>query len=44
MTVDEGHFDKNDEFVPDRRINGDELRGGVWVGPAGSVIRIITCD
>jgi hypothetical protein len=44
MSVDEGHFDKNDEFVPDRRINGDDLRGGVWVEPAGSVIRIITCD
>ena len=44
MTVDEGHFGKNEEFVSDLRINGDYLRGGVWVGPAGSVVRIIMCD
>jgi hypothetical protein len=44
MSVDEGHFDKNEEFVADRRINGDDLRGGVWVGPPDSVVRIITCN
>jgi len=44
MTVDEGHFSKNDEFVSDLRVNGDYLRGGVWVGPADCVVRIITCD
>jgi hypothetical protein len=44
LSVDEGHFDQNGEFVPHRRINGDYLRGGVWVGPDDSVMRIITCD
>ena len=44
LSVDEGHFNQNGEFVAHRRINGDYLRGGVWVGPDDTVMRIITCD
>jgi hypothetical protein len=45
VSVDEGHFDKNDEFVIDRRRNGDEIgHRGFWVEPDINVLRIITCD
>jgi hypothetical protein len=44
LSVEEGHFNKKEEFVIDRKINGDALRGGVWVGLDDSVIRILTCD
>jgi len=40
--VDVGHFDKKGKFVSDVRKNGDDMRGGVWVGPDDSVTRIIT--
>jgi hypothetical protein len=43
--VDEGHFEKNDEFVSDRRRNGDEIgHNGLWVEPDIGVLRVITCD
>jgi hypothetical protein len=45
VRVDEGHFDKNDEFVSDRRRNGDEIgHNGLWVEPDIGVLRVITCD
>ena len=44
LSVEEGHFNEKEEFVVDRQINGDALRGGVWVGLDDSVIRILTCD
>ena len=44
LSVEEGHFNGKDEFVVHRQINGDDLRGGVWVGPDDSVMRVITCD
>ncbi len=44
MSVDEGHFDQNGEFVSDRRRNGDSVRGGIWVGSDDGVVRVITCD
>jgi hypothetical protein len=44
ISVDEGHFDQNGEFVIDCRRNGDQLRGGIWVGPNDSVVRVIACD
>ena len=44
ISVEEGHFDKNGKFVIDCRRNGDQLRGGIWVGPNDSVVRVITCD
>ncbi len=42
--VDVGHFDKKGKFISDFRRNGDDMRGGVWVGPDDTVTRIITCD
>ncbi len=42
--VDVGHFDKKGKFVSDFRRNGDDMRGGVWVGPDDTVTRIITYD
>jgi hypothetical protein len=45
VSVDEGHFDKNDQFVIDRRRNGDEIgHRGFWVEPDVQVLRVITCD
>ena len=45
VSVDEGHFGKNDEFVSDRRRNGDEIgHNGLWVEPDIGVLRVMTCD
>jgi len=44
LSVEEGKFNKKGEFVAYRQINGDDLRGGVWVGPDDSARRIVTCD
>ena len=45
VSVDEGHFDKNGEFIAERRRNGDEVgRRGFWVEPDINVLRVITCD
>jgi hypothetical protein len=44
VSVDEGHFRTDGEFVVDRRCNGDLTRGGVWVGDCDTVVRVITCD
>ena len=44
-SVDEGHFDRNDKFVIDRRRNGDEIGSrGLWVESDIGVLRVITCD
>jgi hypothetical protein len=45
ISVDEGHFDKNDNFVADRRRNGDEIfRRGLWLEEDIGVLRVITCE
>lgn len=44
LSVEEGRFNEKDEFIACRQINGDNLRGGIWVGPDDTVMRIITCD
>ena len=44
LSVDEGHFDQNGEFVVDRRRNGDEVSRGVWVEADTGVVRVIMCD
>jgi hypothetical protein len=45
VTADEGHFDKNGQFVADRRRNGDEIfRRGLWVEEDTGVLRVITCE
>jgi Domain of unknown function (DUF5597)/Beta-galactosidase len=44
VSVDEGHFQPDGEFVVDRRCNGDLTRGGVWVGNCDTVVRVFTCD
>ena len=45
ITVDEGHFSQNGEFVVDRARNGDELSSpGVWVEPDCGVVRVVMCD
>jgi hypothetical protein len=45
MSVEEGHFDKNGEFVAERRRNGDQVTWcGLWAEPNCGVVRAITCD
>jgi hypothetical protein len=44
VSVDEGHFDQNDNFVVDRSRNGDQLGSGVWVEADVGVVRIIACS
>jgi len=44
LSVDEGHFDQNDEFVVDRRRSGDEISRGFWVEADTGVVRVIMCD
>jgi len=44
LSVEEGKFNKKGEFIAIRQINGDDLRGGIWVGPDDTVMRIVTCD
>ena len=41
ISVDEGYFNQNGEFVPERRR---EIIFGVWVRHDAGVIRVITCD
>ncbi len=40
VSVEEGRFDQNGEFVIDRRRNGDEIDFGVWVEADCGVIRV----
>ena len=41
LSVEEGHFDDNGQFVADRIRNGDEVMfGGFWVAPACGVVRV----
>jgi hypothetical protein len=44
LSVDEGHFDANGQFVVDRRRNGDEVDHGVWVAPDCGVVRVLLCE
>ena len=44
VSVEEGHFDDNGEFVADHRRNGDETSNGMWVSPDTGVLRVILCD
>jgi hypothetical protein len=40
VSVDEGHIDSGGQYVLDRRRNGDEVDGGVWVEPDCGVVRV----
>ena len=45
ISVEEGHFDQNGEFVAERRRNGDQVTWcGLWAEPGVGVVRAITCD
>ena len=44
VSIDEGHFDRNGEFVIDQSRNGDEADPAAWVEPDCGVIRVITCE
>jgi hypothetical protein len=45
ISVDEGHFVENGEFVVERRRNGDQITWcGLWAEPNSGVVRAITCD
>jgi hypothetical protein len=44
VTVDEGHFNADGQYVVDRRRNGDEVDGGVWVEPDTGVVRVVMCE
>jgi hypothetical protein len=44
LRVDEGRFNKKGKFISERRINGDDLRGGIWCATDDNIIRILTCD
>ena len=44
VRVDEGHFNDSDNFIVDRRRNGDETDHGVWVEPDVGVVHVVLCD
>jgi hypothetical protein len=55
VSVDEGHFDQNGEFVAEMRRSGGRIRDGVWAGTSApwylrktendfGVVHVITCD
>ena len=44
LSVDEGHFDQNGEFVVDRQRNKTPLTYGAWAEADIGVLRIIMCD
>jgi len=44
VSVDEGHFNEKDEFVVNRRRNGDETDYGVWIEPDVGVVRVRMTD
>jgi hypothetical protein len=44
VSVEEGHFDEEGEFVADHRRNGDETSNGMWVRPDTGVLRVVLCD
>jgi hypothetical protein len=44
VSIDEGHFDRNEKFVVDKCRNGDEVDPAAWVEPDCGVIRVISCE
>lgn len=44
VVVDEGHFDEKDQFVIDRRRNGDETDHGLWVEPDVGIVHAVLCE
>jgi len=44
LTVDEGYFNENSEFVTVLRRNGSTVNHGIWVEPDVGVVRVIMCD
>ena len=44
VSVDEGHFDRNDVFIVDRSRNGDQVSRGLGVEADIGVLRVIMCD
>jgi len=43
VSVDEGHFNEKNEFVIDRRRNGDETDYAIWIEPDVGVVRVRMC-
>ena len=44
LSVEEGHFDVNGQFVAERRRNGGQVFNGIWVEPDCGVVRVIMRD
>jgi len=44
ISVDEGHFDRNGEFVVECRRNGDQIGSSLWLEPNVGLVRAIMCD
>lgn len=44
LSVEEGYFDEDGNWVCDRKRNGDERDGGVWVYTDVGVVRIVMFD
>ncbi len=44
LTVEEGYFDSNDEWVCTRARTGDESDSGIWVYPDVGAVRAVICD
>ena len=41
MTVTEGHFDEDGQYVVDRVRSGDEVRHGIWCQYDCGVVRVV---
>ena len=44
ISVEEGHFNEQEEFVVTHRRNGDEISQGFWVEPSSGVLRVLLCE
>jgi hypothetical protein len=44
VSVDEGHFDSQGRYIVDRRRNGDEVDGGIWVEQDTGIVRVILTE
>jgi len=40
LSIEEGHFDDDGQWVTTRRRNGDETSGGAWVSPEIGLVRV----
>ena len=44
LSVDEGHFDRNGDFIVECQRNGDQISRGLWVESQIGVLRARMCD